>query len=270
MHKEAVYLETSIQILRRFHSPDARVEAGKIIKQFPITLSSTYVRMEYFYSIIRDLIYLYDISKRINNFGEIYYRIEKLPPIQRRKLNRVLEGIGSFFIDQDGDTLDLNEKLQSWLRQTIDDALVCFNESVDSICDETSCAKARVAPRKNGETYLPFERCKVSNKQCKIDEFFEKHLGEFKSILDMLNKITPGEKDDELKRMEGVLEKAINYPKNMLDYKNCRKCGDAIISIECPTKAALFTLNTKHYQLINSVVGKQLINISSTPKELEG
>ena len=77
-----------------------------------------------------------------------------------------------------------------------------------------------------GDTFLP--RCKVSNKQCKIDEFFEKHLGEFKSILDMLNKITPGEKDDELKRMEGVLEKAINYPKNMLDYKNCRKCGDAM------------------------------------------
>lgn len=269
MNKEAIYLETTIQILRHFHHPDARAEANKIIKQFPMALSSTYVRMEYFHSIIRDLIYLYDISKRINNFGEIHYRIEKLPPIQRRKLNRALEGIATFFNDIGSDTSDIAEKFQSWLRQTIDDALECFNESVDYICDDTGCAKAITPPQKNGDTYLPFERCKVSNKQCKIDDFFKTHLNEFKLILEMLKKMPLEDKDDELRKMEGVLEKALNYPQNMLDFQNCRKCGDAIISIECPAKAALVTLNTKHHQLLNSVIGKQVIGFTAEPKKLE-
>jgi len=269
-NKEAIFLETSLQILRHFHHPDIRAKAQQIINNFPMKLSSTYVRMEYFYSIIQDLVYLYDLSKRLTNIGEIHYRIEKLPNIQRRKLNRTLECLATFFYDAGTDTSDISIKLQSWLRQTIDDAFDCFNESVDFIYDETGCAKARMPLQKNGDTYLPFGRCKVANKQCKIDEFFQNHLQEFHSLFEALQKMPQQEKDEELIRMEKILERAIKYPQNMLDYQNCRKCGDTIISIECPSKAILFTLNTEHYKIINSVIGRRLIEPSAELKKIDG
>ncbi len=103
-----------------------------------------------------------------------------------------------------------------------------------------------------------------------MDEFFLKHLSEFEGILKALKSLPLEEKDDELNKMEQVLEKALQYPSNMLDSKNCWKCGDAIISVECPTKALLFTLNTKHYKVLVSAAGKKILPTSNASEIKEG
>ncbi|MFA5166961.1 MAG: hypothetical protein WC530_00360 [Candidatus Omnitrophota bacterium] len=260
MTKGALFLETSIQIARRFHHPKERTRIEANFKDSPVLLTSSYVKMEYLRRVIGDLIYLYQVATRVGNFGEILWCIQKLDLYQRRKLQTNLQGIGTFFYSSLGnDTSEVLEKLKIWLKQTIDDSQDMFDELVDSISDETCCEKARNFPQKNGETYSGFGRCKGQQKQCKIDEFFSANLSAFKEIVDALKALPPEEKDEELNKMEEILEKALQHPKNMLDYKNCWKCGDAIISVECPAKALLLTLNVKHYKVLMPAIEKKIL-----------
>jgi hypothetical protein len=269
MTKEAVFLETSMQVRRRFHERELKREANAIVKDFKFSLSSSYVRMEFFHSIIYDLVYLYSVVSRLDNFGDIYYRLEKLSYYKKRKLQRAMEALGSFHYDIGINTSDLLEKLQSWLRQTIDEAWDLFNESVDHILDETGCAKALSSPQKNGDAYLLFGGCDISKKKCKIDEFLVNNKEKFEKIINKLEGLKPEEQDDELSKSVKILKKALKYPNNMLKSKHCWKCGDAIISVECPVKSVLATLNKKHYMHTLSAIDKEMLAIESRPKEPE-
>jgi len=66
--------------------------------------------------------------------------------------------------------------------------------------------------------------------------------------------------DDEQQKMKDILEKAIKYPEMMADLKNCRDCGDAIIAVESPSDALLFTTNIKHFEPICSEIKKKIIS----------
>lgn len=264
MRKKCIFLDSSVQVPRRFGMPKLRQGIQNILDKYSLLVSSTYVRMEFTHSFIRDLIYLYDLSMRLSNLSEILCKIETLPNVIRRKINRLLQGLAIFFLEVEGDilnerNLDILEKLQLWLPHVIDESWEWFNESLDYVVDGTGCKKASVAPVRIGDTYQPFGGCKKSEKKCKIDEFFRSNITNFESIVDELKNLPSENKDEELLRMEKVLEKALSYPEDLLDSKNCWKCGDAIITTECPKEAILFTTNIKHYQLLCPAVDKTLI-----------
>ena len=263
MNKKCIFLDSSVQVSRRFGEPKLRQELQNIIDSYPLSISSSYIRMEFTHSFIRDLVYLYELSKRLN-LPEILYKIQTLPNILRRKINRLLQGLAVFFLEIEGDILDKGniyalEKLQLWLPHVIDESWEWFNESIDGLVDETGCKKANVAPIRIDDTYQPFGSCKKPEKKCKIDDFFCLNKAKFQSIFDKLKSLAMEEKDEELLKMEKVLEKALSYPDNLLDSKNCWKCGDAIIAVESPQEAHLFTTNMKHYRLLCSSINKVLI-----------
>ena len=58
--------------------------------------------------------------------------------------------------------------------------------------------------------------------------------------------------------MKNILEKALEYPHNMANYKNCWRGADAIIAVECPQEDILSTTNEKHFEPICNKIEKKL------------
>ncbi|NQT06927.1 MAG: hypothetical protein HQ575_05235 [Candidatus Omnitrophica bacterium] len=272
MKVERIFLETSIQIFRRFGPDKLKKELNKVIANYRLVISSTFARMEFTHSFLRDMIYLYSLTLRLNNFGEIVHWLTKLPPQAKRKVNRVLQCIASFYWEKEGRVtdranVDTLEKLQLWLPHAIDEAWLWFEYSLDGLTDETGCDKGSNAPEREGDAYKPFGTCKKPNKKCKIDEFFKKHRTELENILKELKGIPDEKKEPELTKMAKIIEKALAYPENMLDSKYCWKCGDAILSIECPQETYLYTSNTKHFSHLLTSIGKKLIDENKSSEE---
>lgn len=85
--KNVAFLETTIQILRRIYDPRIQEVVEEKIKDFDLTTSSTYVKMEFTRSFIeKGLVYLYNIARRLEDFPLIFSHLTKLPPVQRRRL----------------------------------------------------------------------------------------------------------------------------------------------------------------------------------------
>lgn len=266
MNDKSIFLDTSIQVIRRFGLPESKEKFEKTIREYNLVMSSTFARMEFRHSFLKDMIYLYGLTIRLNNFAEVLYWITKLPPVQRRKVNRVIQSIASFYLEREGDiSPDTLEKLQLWLPHAIDEAWEWFELSLDILTDETGCQKGKIAPERDEDAYKPFGTCKKAEKRCNIEEFFKKHKSELEAILNQLKEIP--DKDDELSKMETIIEKALDYPDNMLDSKNCWKCGDAILSVECPLKSHFFTINVKHSKPLLSGLNKSMLEENKSSEE---
>lgn len=268
MTEKSIFLDTSVQVLRRFGLPKLKKELEKTIQSHDLIVSSTFARMEYSHSFLKDMIYLYGLTTRLNNFGEILYWLTRLPPVQRRKINRVIQCIASFYWEREGDiSPDTLEKLQLWLPHAIDESWEWFETSLDVLMDETSCQKGKIAPERDADAYKPFGTCKKSEKKCNIDVFFDHHKSEFEDILKQLKEIPKEDKDEEQSRMEKIIERTLDHPDNLLDSKNCWKCGDAILSVECPLQSHLFSSNLKHFRLLLSCLKKSMLEEDKSSEE---
>lgn len=267
MSNDTVFLETTIQALRKFGEDAKKDQITNLINTHKVSVSSTYVRMEFTHTFIRDLIYLYSLTNRLNNFSEMNHTINKLNYYRPRRLSRMISIIALYYADHAGDVdkIDSLEKMQYWLPHVIDESWDWVNNSenlsVDGLVDETGCVKGNTPPHKVGDAYEPFGKCKKSDKKCKIGHFFIKNKKEFEAILNKLKELPADKKDPEMSKTEEILTKALNYPDNLHDSDDCWKCGDAIISVECPKDASLFTTNLKHYRLLCPMLNKTVLGV---------
>ena len=270
--KKVAFLETTIQISRRIYDPRIQEVVEDEIKNFDLTTSSTYVKMEFTRSFVeKGLVYLYNIARRLEDFPLIFTHLTKLPPVQRRRLNDALLALGIFFKERDLSSSDVLEELLLYLPHAIEEAWEGFDGSVDGLIDETGCVKAKEPLVKVGDAYSPFKKCKKAEKKCRIDEFFKNNKPQFELVLNKILSIPDEDKDAELRRTEKILKKALDFPENMLDADNCWNCGDAIISVECPKEAILLTTNIKHYGPLLDSLAKKSIGIKpirTKPKKL--
>lgn len=260
---ENLFLDTTIQI-DRFTSPREKKEKlDEILTQAISLCTSTYVKMEYRRSLIQDLVFLYnDALSDVTHLGEVILRINRLPPLQQRRISRMLASLVNFFFDKETDVLESLGKehieiLRFWLRQRITYALKDFGDSIESIINKTDCYNAKTTPLLKGEKFDNRTiHCKPSNRKCKIVEFFLENIDEFKKIYQKLS--TLPKLDEEQERMKMILEKALKHPMNMADYRNCWRCADSIIALECPENVLLFTTNRKHFEPICEEIGREL------------
>ena len=132
-----------------------------------------------------------------------------------------------------------------------------FDDSVNSLTNETDCYNAKKTPLIEDEKFDNRTiHCKPKDIKCKIVEFFQENIDEFKKIWKELSQLE--NLDDEQNKMKRILEKALKHPKNMADYKNCWTCADSIIAAECPQDAVLCTTNVKHFEPICTSIEKRL------------
>lgn len=260
---ENLFLDTTIQVDRFTAPPEKKEKLDKILTQAKSLCTSTYVKMEYRRSLIQDLVFLYnDALSDVNHIGEVILRINRLPSLKQRRANRMFASLVYFFFNEETDILEsLGKKhiemLRLWLKQRITFALEDFGDSIESVINKTDCYNAKMTPLLKGEKLDNRTiHCKPSNRKCKIVEFFLDNIGEFKKIYQKLS-LSPN-LDEEQERMKNTLEKALKHPINMADHKNCWKCADSIIALECPEDILLFTTNRKHFEPICEEIGREL------------
>ena len=257
-----LFLDTSIQIERDTASSDKKDELTQLLQTGNQLCTSTYVKMEYRWSRITDLVYLYNLLVEAENLADALYRIERLQPQHHRKLQRVLISLAGFLSDPGTEEIkmkDLVDYALPYFRSIIDNWAELFDKGVDyNILDETGCYISKGTPVLKGTKYdSGISNCKAAYIRCKIVEFFRTNLDKFNMILKKLSEIPS--LDEEQEKSIGVLKKAVEYPQNIADVRNCRRCGDAIIAIECPDDSVILTKNEKHFGPICEIINKELL-----------
>jgi len=256
------FLDTTIQIDRQLAKLLSKKRLEEILKQAKKLLTSTYVKMEYKRSLVQDWVYIFNMLGDVENIGEVLLRIKGLSPKANRKINRTIGSLAWFFLDgakeiSELQGKDLIEKVRHYFRPLIEFSVEDFDNSVDFVLNETDCFNAKHSPMLKREKFdNRTAHCKLSDLRCRIVEFFNQNLNEFKEIYKMLSSLP--QLDEEQRRMRNVLEKALKYPHNMANYKNCWRCADSIIAVECPYDGVLFTTNKKHFEPICNKIGKKL------------
>lgn len=266
MTKNKVFLETTIQISRISGDEDRKKEIDKILFQFKKIITSTYVKMEFRRRLIRDLVYTNNILQDSKNYAEIYKRVEKLPPEQNRKIKGFLSSSYRFFSESSKDkvsgSLDeiLLEKSRSYFKKEVEEAWYKFNKKIEEILDETGCYLAKSGPILEGDKYdNTMKKCKTTEIKCKIVEFLVQNKEIFEKIYLKLQNIPEAALDTEQIKIKNILGNVLKHPEYLSDKKNCWNCGDAIITVESPDDAKIFTTNVKHFEPLCDELGKKLV-----------
>lgn len=263
-----LYLDTSIQIERKICPPPKKEELNEILALAGNLFSSTYVKMEYRRSLVRDFVYIFNRLNDSENLGEVLYKINQLPPFQQRRINRMIGGLAECFLDQNESISaskgeEFLEKAYHYFKPLIEFSMEEFDDSVDSVENQTDCYIAKGVPTLKGKIFdNKISHCRPGEINCKIVEFFKVNINHFKKILDMLSK--QQNLDSELEKMKNILEKAIKHPVNMADYRNCWKCGDSIIAVESKEDYIIFTKNEKHFYPICKAINKRIAVFKSS------
>ncbi len=258
----SLFLETTIQIGRLLGEPKDKNEIASCLSQFNRIVTSTYVKMEFKRRAIRDLAYLHNIISSADSFPDIFFRMKKLPPEQKRKINGLIASLGNFFLYLQSEEMketkvdELLEIAQYYFKHLCDVLWKKFDENINTILNETDCSNAKYGPKfEDGKIYCQLT-CKQIKEKCKIIKFFEDNRLDIKKIFNEFLQIE--DLDDEQNKMKKVIEKALKHPQNMASYKNCASCGDLIIALECPEDSILFTTNDKHYIPLCKEIGKKI------------
>jgi len=257
-----LFLDTTIQLERKLSKTQELKKLQETFKEANRVLTSTYVKMEYRRSLVQDWVYIYNVLSEVENFGDLLLRINALTPYSQRRINRMIGSLAQFF--REGISIiteslgkELIEISLHYFRLIIEFSMEDFDDSVSFIINETDCYNAKVSPSLRENKFDNHTvHCKPSDIKCRIIEFFKKNIDEFKIIYEKL--LCLPSLDNEQERMKGILEKALKYPQNMADYRNCWRCADSIIAVECPQEAILYTTNEKHFNPICEKIGKRL------------
>jgi len=266
--KDQVFLDTSIQVDRIWADASRRESITQILDKFQSKKSSSYVKMEFKRGFLQNIVYFYNILVKAKDFRAIFVKAKKLSPLQFRKMCSLSTALASFFEGSalsvsrtyDGPISDeLYSQLESFLRQRIETATTFFEDSLDSITDQTGCFLASKEPIMKGEIFDNVHpRCKKQDIRCGIVSFLIQNKEAFQRVLEVLE-ATP-DLDQEMQKMKNAVEKVLKYHDEIANRTNCWHCGDAIIAIECPSEAKLFTTNKKHFQLLCNAMNKIVIS----------
>jgi len=263
-----LFLETTIQIDRFSPDTNKKEKIDKQIAQFSQILSSTYVKMEFKRRFIQDLVYLYNEALLgAKTFADVLARIDKLrTDYHKRKIKSIITSFYGFFSDKEDEEVSgplgkiILEKAINYFKPWIENAWEEFNIDIGEILNETGCYNARNGPTLTGEKFDNRSKtCKKEDIRCKIVEFFIQHRESFIKIYKKLSQLDC--LDEEQQKVKNILEKALKYPGIMADIKNCWNCGDAIIAVESPADAVLFTTNIKHFEPICSEIKKKCLKL---------
>jgi len=264
----SVFLDTTIQIDKIWGDTPHRHALNQILDKFESRTSSSYVKMEFKRGFLQYLVYMYNILVESKDFREIYVRMQKLSPQVTHRIGGVCCALSSFFdikelkVPKTYDRPMLDELyllMESFLRQRIETAMSSFEDGLDSITDQTGCFLATLEPIMRGEKFdnrNPI--CKKQDIKCSIVNFLTENREAFQQILQILE--DSPDLDQELEKMKKAVEKILKYHDEIANRTNCWHCGDAIIAIECPSQAQLFTTNQKHFQPICSAINKDVIS----------
>ena len=263
--EKALFLDTSTQIARQWHSPPTREEIAKQLAGSKL-YCSRYVECQYKATLLEALIKLHNLCLRSENLLEAIQKATEgryseeaggnLPP---GLLPRVVDI--ALWTSREYDTFD---EQVGRLRDLIEDGWeVLFEHDLQlPLIDQTGCVYADGDPlRGESGAYRPIRKSCRKDKppECGIEQFWNDHAIQVEALAKMnINAIETEVKD--AKELQNIKEHAQAIAKN--DPPHGRRCtvflSDAIICTEathCPEPAAVHSINRKHFSPLGKVLG---------------
>lgn len=270
MVKSKLFIETTIPISKVLDNNKTFTSdlIDNIITGFESVESSSYVQMEYKRRFIRDIVYLNNMcwEDDVADVGDVHKRLSALSsaPQQQRKLSITLSALALFFKEDKMSASDvlvdknILERMRIYFNIIVSELSEYFENNYDCLHNQTNCFLSQLKPvsdaKCEGQFRFKIPYCKRSEKKCSIDEFIQKNVSNIENILTKLKDLD--NVDEEQKKSMEILEMALRDKDVMLEYKNCWKCGDIIIALECPEDAMLMTTNIKHYSILCDSLNK--------------
>lgn len=257
-----LFLDTSAQFNRHSLDKESRQEIEGLLNSSRITGSSTYARLEFKMSFLRDLAYLHGKLRQLESIPHVLSHLSKLPPPHDRKLRRTLDHLARFWQNIPGDDTARMDAIILCIEQQVLSIWRWFDDSVDYLADGTGCVRSRESPRfHRGHLEVILKNCRRDQIRCRIHRFFTENRELFEKMASKIDSLAYEERTKELIRLQQVTDQASADATILCDDRICRKIGDALIGVDGKEFPSIVSSNAKEFRVISEAVGNNFIQI---------
>lgn len=246
-YSSAIFIDTSVQILRFIGSRDIKAQVENQIRAHRFSVTSLVVRQEFKRRFLTDVRYVKNAleKNKLDPAETLRYVNRKLSShVNRRKLSISLEILATAGFTS-GEEFHL--LLSSWE----DFGLDLFDDSVGQVVRYSGCGCGM--SRDLGPT-----KCRTA-RNCAINSFLSTRAPEANAIYEsLLNCISPP-KTSEISKAEQYLDRWLNQ--NILPEADdpCLKVGDLLIALESNGIPVFYTQNARESQFFCKVQNQTMV-----------
>jgi hypothetical protein len=266
-----LFLDTSIQVARNVHGPKTKAAIKQRLAQHSRHVTSLVVRQEFKRRLLKEADYLLRLLHRYRSFGEVQQHVIRLfGPWHTRKRTICLQALAQVHGNNDAEQ---TERLQLYLRSLLVAGLRRFDQMVDEVRRDSSCACARLEViEKQALRRYEFgtDQCSRTNPgSCGISQFLAQRSELVTRILTHLQSLQPDKKSLEIKNAEEFLQKIRQGSDQAQGCDPCLTVGDLLIALESAGISHFLTLNGVESQHYCRVLEQTLIVHPVNPMKAE-
>ncbi|MGA2585340.1 MAG: hypothetical protein ABSG31_18885 [Tepidisphaeraceae bacterium] len=260
----SIFLDTSIQIARRVHSPEIKNAIQSRLKNQSQIESGLVVRQEFKRRLLKDAIYLLKQLGERGSFEKTMRHVsDNLPKPWARKSKMCLQMLMT--VDETDEDSDRFDRARLFLRDLIKNGIATSEAGLVKLNRSTGCACA-LQPITEGKPFAKYElgsdRCKRMGGTCGIQAFLEQNRENLVRIRDYLASLPaegPMGKSQELSRAERFIDRFLTQPQGIEEENPCLTVGDLLIALESFNCSIMYTMNAKESQHLTRSLGQSML-----------
>jgi len=251
-----VFLDTSIHCCR-LKGPDFLGRIEDVLRRFRWKGTSTYCKVEFGNVVLAQAEYY---LRKLKETGSLQRVLDFIGNVLPHSLHRAKVTWSFNLLSQvcGSDEEERTERARLSLNRLMKLGVAFVEDFCDKpLADGTECDYARKGVTKDSQGQLKWRppRCKRNHRQCKLDEFFTKHRGDFVQIRDAILALPSEKLTDQLKGFVEVVDRALQDPRVLLDYRDgCKRLADAIIAVDSMGYGCMFSQNVKESEVLTGVL----------------
>ena len=215
-----------------------------LLDQYDFKAACTYSLVEYKRVVLQNLSLCLRYLIEEDSYFLALNRVTNLSPHRPRQvatLVSLMSWVGMKAGEQEveiGGKLEeiLTLKSMSFIRTNIFFLWKKFEKSVDTLLNQTNCARAKEEPKKddNGNVIIQIRESLCKTMECNNVNFFTEHLPLVRKVCDEIDRLEQAGQvvSQELKKLRDELRLAMTDKTRLYDYKNCLNVGDFWIHLE--------------------------------------
>lgn len=263
----AVFIDTSIQIARFVHSPEAKRRIAARLAQYDLTVTSLVVRQEFKRRLLKEARYLLEQLERRHSFKAVLRHVsDVLPPQQSRKQKICLQTLLTVF--ETASDADCTDRACLFLRALLKGGLDEFDQIVDHVILSSGCECGRQPIRQtaSGKFDIGKDRCSTVADLCGMAEFLHSRQDAVKKIRNHLASVESDSKSAEIRNTEKFLNDTADGTQDIEQRDPCLTVGDFLIAIESDGVPNMYTMNGRESQHFCRALGQTMIVRKANPQ----
>ncbi|MFO8007973.1 MAG: hypothetical protein R6V05_09565 [Candidatus Brocadiia bacterium] len=251
-----LFYDTSVFYSHLLKSEGVSELIEEVADAFRWRATSTYLKLEYGNTVLNYCVWLKRILRKKGFKGALEHVAEVLPAFHR---GRRIFGLHLLtkYADRGGE--DAAELAGAHLRRLIKTHLDAVSSYFDTpLEDGTGCYWAQKESHlaKDGKTWRQV-KCKPEKRRCRIDTFFEENKEAFLRIRAAIGELQ--NPTAQLQDFAEIIDEAVEDSAILLDHRNCRRFGDALIAMDGSGYRNVFSQNPKEYRVLCQALGQTFV-----------